>query len=133
MISLVEQAKIAELQNFYKDECIDMKESQKQLSALLTSSATQFLKNSVIIYPLLSDPPMIIAVFENGPKRIAVRKNLKQLKQDAINFHERLNQRIKEARIQYLGNQLYQALIQPLRPYLSSEINTLVFVMLSFQ
>ena len=128
VISLVEQAKIAELQNFYRDECIDMKESQKQLSALLTSSATQFLKNSVIIYPLLSDPPMIIAVFENGPKRIPVPINLKQLKQDAINFHERLNQRSKEARIQYLGNQLYQALIQPLRPYLSSEINTLVFI-----
>ena len=129
ILEIIEKAKIAELQNFYKDECIDKNNDTKNILTYLKElHLRDHQDKTVIIYPLLTDPLMMIALFEDGPKLISTQTNLTQLKNNALRFHERLNQGRKESRIKFLGNQIYQSLIQPLQPYLEDNINTLVFV-----
>jgi CHAT domain-containing protein len=122
MLSLVEQLKIAELTNFFKDECIKEKKGSDKLQ-----SYVKRLTDCVIVYPILSDPPIMIVLQESGPKQIALHIDLNQLKTNARHFYQRLIQGNKESRIHYLGNKLYSALIHPLAPYLNN-IQTIVFV-----
>ena len=125
ILPIIEQAKIAELQNFYKDECIKEK-NNKTISTFIKTKT--FQKNSVIIYPLLTDPIQIIVLFEDGPKLISTQAELSQIKTLARSFNKRLNQASKESRIRYLGDKLYQTFIQPIKPFLADQTQTLIFV-----
>jgi len=124
ILQLVEHSKIAELQNFYKDECIEQKDKT------IYSYIEQFSKmdDTLVIYPLLSDPPMIVILSNKGTKLCKTHITLAQINRIAMHFNTRLNQSIKESRIKHLGNKLYQALILPIQSYLTPDIKTLIFV-----
>jgi len=129
IVNIIEQIKIAELQNFYKDECIEEQKGSKELlSYLKTLSSNDTQNQSVVIYPLLTDPPVIIALFEEGSKIIPMHTNVSQIKNIARNFYNRLTQFGKPSRINFLGAQLYETLIKPLKKHLNGNIKTLIFV-----
>jgi CHAT domain-containing protein len=129
ILELIEQAKIAELQNFFKDECIEDRKAHNKLISYIHPKQAKNQNNEVaVIYPIMSDPPMIIALLNDGPQLFYANTRLKKLKKYATDFHERLKQKHRKKRIEFLGNKLFQSLISPLESCLTNGVKTLIFV-----
>ena len=131
ILELIEQAKIAELQNFFKDECIkDKKDKESLLSYLNTEKSKNYKNNVAVIYPILTDPPVMIALLNDGPQLFYANTRLKMLEKNVTFFYDRLMniEERKIKRIQNLGNKIFQSLIAPLQSCLNDKVNTLIFV-----
>ena len=118
----VEQLKTVELNDYMCDDCVDMQRSKvRQLEAVDAHTAVIYL------IPLPARTEVLVGL-ASGLKRFPTAVGSQQLTATVSQFRHHLETRTSFA---YLaeGQQLYDWLIRPLRPYLAEHrIDTLVFV-----
>jgi CHAT domain-containing protein/outer membrane protein assembly factor BamD (BamD/ComL family) len=118
----VELFKVAELRDYFHDDCVDT----------ILAKVTQLdvlAKTTVIVYPiLLSDRTELLVSLPTGLKRVLVPVDSDTITQEVRQFRQRLEKRTTR---QYLphAQRLYNWLIRPIEADLASlHIDTLVFV-----
>ena len=118
----VESLKAAELQDYFKDDCVEAMRSHVKSLDLVSQTA-------VVVYPiLLPDRTELLVSFPSGLKRFAVPVGATVLTQAVRAFRHNLEKRTS---LDYLvhAQRLYDWLIRPLEPDLAAAaVNTLVFV-----
>ena len=118
----VESLKAAELQDYFKDDCVEAMRSHVKTLDIVSQTA-------VIVYPiLLPDRTELLVSFPSGLKRFTVPVGAAALTQAVRAFRHNLEKRTTR---DYLtqGRQLYDWLIRPLEQDLAAvSVNTLVFV-----
>ncbi len=117
-----EQYKVAELQGYFKDECVR--------SARSRATGTQVIpKNAAVVYPIiLPDRLELLVSIDGSWRRFASPVPVNQLTDEVRAFRRSLQDRTTR---QYLSHsqRLYQWLVLPLEKELStSQVDTLVFV-----
>ena len=118
----VELLKIAELRDYFEDECVvAAKEGITKLDVIS--------KTAVVIYPiLLSDRTELLVSLPDGLKRFSVPVGVHALTTEVRKFRKKLEKRISQEYL-YHAQKLYDWLIRPLEQELTSlSIDTLVFV-----
>jgi len=118
----VELLKIAELRDYFQDDCVVA--AQARITKLDIISQT-----AVVIYPiLLPDRTELLVSLPGGLKRFSVPVGADALTREVRKFRKRLEKRISREYL-YHAQKLYDWLIRPLEPELTSlSIDTLVFV-----
>jgi len=118
----IEAFKAAELQDYFKDDCVEINQARIQ-------PIDQIAPNTAIIYPIVfQDRTDILMSLAGTIKRITVPISKQELTQHIHRFRTLLEKRTTH---QYLphAQTLYTLLMQPLEPYLNEfNIHTLVFV-----
>ncbi|HEY9764310.1 MAG TPA: CHAT domain-containing protein [Trichocoleus sp.] len=116
--------KLAELQNYFGNDCVLTPVSQVRVDLANSQSGTAVI--STIILP---ERTAVIARFPNGSQQLAWIKNSQQLQETVIDFRISL-QRYRDPSFESSSSeQLYQWLIQPFETALQqSGTKTLVFV-----
>ncbi len=118
----IEQVKIAELQNYFKDECVQ--DAQKHAAKL-----DEVDPHTAIIYPIPLQDELVVLLSigeQLQPFRVAV--SAAQVRDTVTLFRQRLQTRTNK-RFMHEANSLYEWLIRPLLPTLQqAQIDTLVFV-----
>ena len=118
----MEGFKAAELQDYFKDECVEVNQARIQ-------PIDQIAPNTAIIYPIVfQDRTDILMSLGGTIKRITVPISEQELTQNIHRFRTLLEKRTTH---QYLphAQTLYTLLMQPLEPHLNEfNIHTLVFV-----
>jgi CHAT domain-containing protein/predicted negative regulator of RcsB-dependent stress response len=118
----IEAFKAAELQDYFKDDCVEVNQARIQPIDRIAS-------NTAIIYPIIfADRTDMLVSLSGTIKRITVPVTEKAVTQRIEEFRTLLEKRTTH---QYLphAQSLYTLLIQPLEPYLKEfNIHTLVFV-----
>ena len=124
-INTMEELKIAELQDFYKDECLVIKAEESK--GAVTSTIPE---NMAIIYPVsFANHLSILVKTSQYIKHFKSDIQRKKLSQMAKKFQIRLQSIEKSDRSLYLASQLYSFLIAPIESFLSdNDIDTLVFI-----
>ncbi|MGE5817698.1 MAG: CHAT domain-containing protein [Deltaproteobacteria bacterium] len=119
---VVELFKVAELRDYFRDDCVDTVLSK--LTSLDVISET-----AAIIYPiLLPDRIELLVTLPTGLKRYSVPVGAAQITEEIRQFRRRLEKRTTREYLPY-AQRLYNWLVRPLEADLgSSKINTLVFV-----
>jgi CHAT domain-containing protein len=118
----VELFKVAELRDYFRDECVD--------TALAKHAALDAISHSAaVIYPiLLSDRTELLVSLPAGLKRITLPVTAKALTNEVRQFRNALEKRTTWEFLP-LARQLYQWLIAPLESELVElKIDTLIFV-----
>jgi CHAT domain-containing protein/predicted negative regulator of RcsB-dependent stress response len=119
---IVELFKVAELRDYFRDDCVDT--TLAKVTKLDVVSQT-----AVVVYPiLLPDRVELLVSLPSGLKRVAVPVGIERLTQEVRQFRRMLEKRTTR---QYLphAQQLYTWLIQPLEAdFKAAGIDTLVFV-----
>ncbi len=118
----VELFKVAELRDYFRDDCVD--------TALAKVTQLDVLaKTTVIVYPiLLSDRTELLISLPTGLKRVRVPVSADTITQEVRQFRQRLEKRTTR---QYLphAQRLYNWLIRPIEADLASlQIDTVIFV-----
>ena len=118
----IEMFKVAELRDYFHDECVDA--ARSRISALEIVS-----KSAAIIYPIiLKDRLEILVSLPTGMKRVSVPVSADVLTKEVRAFRLLLEKRTTREYLPY-AQQLYDHLIRPLESVLASlPIDTLVFV-----
>jgi len=118
----VELFKVAELRDYFRDDCVDA--ARSRITSLEIVS-----KTAAVVYPIiLSDRLELLVSLPTGMKRVAVPVSADTLTQEVRLFRRFLEKRTTREYLPY-AQQLYDRLIRPLEPVLaSSPIDTLVFV-----
>jgi CHAT domain-containing protein len=118
----VELFKIAELQDYYQDDCVGVGQAGVTPLDVVSQSA-------VVIYPIpLPDRLELLVSFPRGLKRFLVPVGIDALTQEVRDLRRRLEKRTSREYLPH-AKQLYAWLIEPLEPDLASlSIDTLVFV-----
>ncbi len=119
---IIEQAKLAELLNYFQDDCVSQaKAQQRELDQLVDGAA--------IIYPIaLADRLVLLVSAGEGIQPFTVPVTRQQLDETALELRVRLQTRANK-RYFYPAKTLYDWLITPLLPYLQQhQIDTLIFV-----
>lgn len=121
IIDNVEQLRTAELQNYFKDACIEVKDSKRH-------SSTVYSGTTAIVYLItLPNKLEILASLPNGIKRITTNVKRDQLFREANLFRTALAQP-NGAYLQY-AQQIYDWVIRPLESELSGQnIKTIVLI-----
>lgn len=118
----VELFKVAELRDYFRDDCVDT--ALSKIARLDVVSQT-----AVVVYPiLLPDRTELLVSLPTGLKRISVPVGVDSLTQEVREFRRKLEKRTTR---QYLphAQRLYDWLIRPLEADLASlPLDTLVFV-----
>ncbi len=118
----IEQFKVAELRDYFRDECVDA--TRSRIKGIESVS-----KSAAIVYPiLLPDRMELLVSLSTGLKRVSVPVTAETLTQEVRAFRKKVE---KRTTLEYLppAQQLYNWLIRPLYPLLGSlPIDTLVFV-----
>jgi len=118
----IEAFKAAELQDYFKDDCVEVNQARIQ-------PIDQVASNTAIIYPIVfKDRTDILLSLGGTIKRITIPISEQELTQNIHRFRTLLEKRTTH---QYLphAQTLYTILIQPLEPYLIEfNIHMLVFV-----
>jgi CHAT domain-containing protein len=118
----IELFKVAELRDYFRDDCVDTALSKVTKLDVLARTA-------VVIYPiLLPDRTELLVSLPAGLKRVSVPVGADALTQEVREFRRTLEKRTTR---QYLSHarQLYDWLLRPLEADLTaSRIDTLVFV-----
>jgi CHAT domain-containing protein len=118
----IEQFKVAELRDYFRDECVDAARSRSKGIESLSKSAA-------VVYPiLLPDRMELLVSLSSGLKRVSVPVTAETLTQEVRVFRKKVE---KRTTLEYLphAQQLYNWLIRPLEPVLKGlPIDTLVFV-----
>lgn len=117
-----EQYKVAELQDYFKDECVRSARSR-------ATGAQAIPKNAAVVYPIiLPDRLELLVSIDGSWRRVASPVSVDELTSEVRAFRRTLQDRTTR---QYLSHsqRLYQWLVLPLEKELSSaKIDTLVFV-----
>ena len=118
----VELLKVAELRDYFQDEC--MGAARLRMTKLDIVS-----KTAVVIYPIiLSDRTDLLVSLPTGLKRFSITIGADTLTQEIRKFRERLEKRTTREYLPH-AQKLYDWLIRPLEPDLKSlTTDTLVFV-----
>ncbi|MEE9147696.1 MAG: CHAT domain-containing protein [Candidatus Tectomicrobia bacterium] len=118
----VEMLKVAELRDYFQDDCVDAARSKVAQLDVVSQTAA-------VVYPiLLPDRTELLVTLPTGLKRFAVPVTAATLTQEVREFRRKLEKRTTR---QYLphAQKLYDWLVRPLIPDLTSlAIDTLVFV-----
>ena len=116
----VEQLKVAELQNYFQNECV---------SELTTTNLDQLDKRTAVIYPiLLTDRMELLVTLPDGIYQFVVSVPSSFITQTIVEFQKNLQTRTNFRFIQQ-AQQLYGWLIHPIyEQLLQYHINTLVIV-----
>jgi CHAT domain-containing protein/Tfp pilus assembly protein PilF len=118
----IEMFKVAELRDYFHDECVDAAKSRIKSLEIVS-------KTAAIIYPIiLKDRLELLVSLPTGMKRVSVPVSSEALTKDIRTFRLFLEKRTTR---EYLpsAQQLYDHLIRPLETMLASlPIDTLVFV-----
>jgi len=119
---VVELFKVAELRDYFRDDCVDT--ALSKLTSLDVISET-----AAIIYPiLLPDRIELLVTLPTGLKRYSVPIGATQITEEIRQFRRRLEKRTTREYLPY-AQTLYNWLVRPLESDLrSSGISTLVFV-----
>jgi CHAT domain-containing protein len=118
----IEMFKVAELRDYFHDECVDAAKSRIRSLEIVS-------KTAAIIYPIiLKDRLELLVSLPSGMKRVSVPVNSEELTKEIRGFRVFLEKRTTHEFLPY-AQQLYDHLIRPLDSVLSSvPIDTLVFV-----
>lgn len=119
---VVESLKAAELQDYFKDDCVEAMRSHVKALDVVS-------KTAVVIYPiLLPDRTELLVSLPEGLKRLTVPVGSAALTLEVRAFRLKLEKRTTHDYLVH-AQQLYDWLIRPLEPDLAAAgINTLVFV-----
>ena len=120
----IEASKVAELRDYFHDQCVDA--AQSKITSLEAVSPT-----TAILYPIVfADRTELLVSLPTGLKRVSIPVTSAQLTQEVRN----IPQTIGDAHLTRVSNgivsqQLYDWLVRSLEPDLAAaKINTLVFV-----
>ncbi len=118
----VEMLKVAELRDYFRDDCVDSARANVAQLDVVSPAA-------VVIYPiLLPNRTELLVTLPTGLKRFAVPVNAAMLTQEIRAFRRKLEKRTTREYLPH-AQQLYDWLIRPLEPDLARlSIDTLVFV-----
>ncbi|MEK7991549.1 MAG: CHAT domain-containing protein [Thiotrichaceae bacterium] len=122
-IDTIEKLKVAELQNYFQDECV----TAKELTPVEINKS--HLKNTAIFYPVLL-PERVELLLSVSEKiyQVSVPVDLETMQQTLIEFQQNLQIKTRRSYLRQ-GWQLYDWLIRPLDEMLERhEIDTLVFI-----
>jgi len=119
---VVESLKAAELQDYFKDDCVEAMRSHVKSLDIVS-------KTAVVVYPiLLPDRTELLVSLPSGLKLVSVPVGAAILTQEVRAFRQLLEKRTTRDYLIH-AQQLYDWLIRPLEPDLTAtSINTLVFV-----
>ncbi|HRI39697.1 MAG TPA: CHAT domain-containing protein, partial [Nitrospira sp.] len=117
-----EQYKVAELQDYFKDECVRSARSR-------AIGAQAIPQNAAVVYPIILPDRLELLMSVDGIwKRIAAPVTVDQLTDEVRAFRRTLQDRTTREYLSH-SQRLYQWLVLPLEKDLAvSKINTLVFV-----
>ena len=118
----VESFKVAELRDYFRDDCVDAARSRTTSLEIVSPSAA-------VIYPIiLPDRLELLVSLPGGLRRISVGVTADTLTREVRAFRKKLEKRTTTEYLPH-AQQLYDWLIRPLHPLLGSQpIDTLVFV-----
>jgi CHAT domain-containing protein/Tfp pilus assembly protein PilF len=118
----VELLKVADLRDYFQDDCVDAVRSSIKGLDIVSQTA-------VVVYPiLLPDRTELLVSLPSGLKRFSVQVGADILTQEVRNFRRRLEKRTTREYLPH-AQKLYNWLIRPLEPDLDSlTTDTLVFV-----
>lgn len=122
-IDTVEKLKVAELQNYFQDECVTAKERTP------VKVDKSHLQNTAIFYPLLlpERTELLLSVYDKI-YQVSVPTDLKTMQKTIVKFQQNLQIKTRRSYLRQSW-QLYDWLIKPLEPLLNKhEIDTLVFI-----
>ncbi|QTA77906.1 Filamentous hemagglutinin family N-terminal domain-containing protein, CHAT domain-containing [Desulfonema limicola] len=116
----MEMLKKAELQDFYRDECLETRQTEETKAKIPAKTA--------VIYPiLLPDHLSLLLIFHDSMKQIKVQVTAEKLKQTAKRLRENLES--WEENYKDDAKQLYDWLIRPAQnEFISQNIDTLIIV-----
>ncbi len=119
---VVELFKVAELRDYFKDDCVDLAVAKVTRLDVVSQTA-------IVVYPiLLPDRTELLISLPTGLKRVAVPVRADMLTEEIRQFRRKLEKRTTREYLPH-ARQLYDWLIRPLEPDLESfRIDTLVFV-----
>ncbi|SEH07330.1 CHAT domain-containing protein [Candidatus Venteria ishoeyi] len=122
----IESMKVAELQNYFQDECVQVAQKRANLRKSSLENATP---GTATIYPVPLDKQLILLLGINDHiEAVSVPVAAAQLHY-AVNLLRLRLQTRTTRRFMYQSQQLYNWLIRPLLPHLQArQIDTLVFV-----
>jgi tetratricopeptide (TPR) repeat protein len=116
--------RLAELQNYFGNDCILTPVAQARVDLLAQSTNT-----AVISSVVLPDRTALIANIPNQPPKLIWIDGSQDLQERVIQFRLGLEAYFTEPYDTAIAQQLYQQLITPLEPTLqAADINTLVFI-----
>ena len=118
----VELFKVAELRDYFRDDCVDMALSKVTKLDVVAQTA-------VVVYPiLLPDRTELLVSLPTGLKRFSVPVGADTLTKEVRQFRRMLEKRTTHEYLPH-AQQLYKWLIGPLEPDLTSlRVDTLIFV-----
>ncbi len=118
----IEQFKAAELQDYFRDDCVDANRSR-------VTSLDVVSKTAIVVYPiLLPNRIELLVSLSSGLQRFAVPVRAERVIQEIRDLRIKLGKRTSWAFLPH-AQQLYDWLIRPLEPALGAiELDTLVFV-----
>jgi CHAT domain-containing protein len=119
---VVELFKVAELRDYFRDDCVDLALAKVTKLDVLAQSA-------VIVYPiLLPDRTELLVSLRSGLKRVTVPVGADRVTQEVRQLRRKLEKRTTREFLPH-AQQLYDWLIRPLEPDLdAARTKTLVFV-----
>src|SRR4030095_7439284 len=118
----VELFKVAELRDFFRDDCVDTALSKVTKLDVVSQTA-------VVVYPiLLPDRTELLVSLPSGLKRVSVPIGIDRITQEVRQFRRRLEKRTTREYLPH-AQQLYDWLMRPLEAdFKEAGIDTLVFV-----
>ncbi len=119
---VVELSKVAELRDYFRDDCVDLALAKVTKLDVLAQSA-------IIVYPiLLPDRTELLVSLRTGLKRVTVPVGADRVTQEVRQLRRKLEKRTTREFLPH-AQQLYDWLIRPLEPDLdAARAETLVFV-----
>ena len=119
---VVELFKVAELRDYFRDDCVDLALAKVTKLDVLAQSA-------VIVYPiLLPDRTELLVSLRSGLKHVTVPVGVDRVTQEVRQLRRKLEKRTTREFLPH-AQQLYDWLIRPLEPDLdAARTKTLVFV-----
>jgi len=119
---IVESFKVAELRDYFRDDCVDTALSK-------VTNLDEVAKTAAIVYPiLLPDRIELLVTLPTALKRFSVPVGLSQLTEEVRAFRRKLEKRTTREYLPH-AQKLFAWLIRPMEADLdSSKIDTLVFV-----
>ena len=125
----MEQFKTAELQDYFRDNCVETSLSKKTN----VDEIVKGLKHTAVVYPILLPDRMELLISVHNGEKAELKRELVEVTSDVLAKEVRILRRFLEKRTsrEYLphAQQVYAWLIQPIRHYLQQfDIHTLVFV-----
>ncbi len=117
-----EQYKVAELQDYFKDECVKSARSRATTTGAIP-------KTAAIVYPIILPDRLELLMYVDGSwKRVATPVPVDQLTDEVRAFRRTLQDRTTRTYLSH-SQQLYRWIVLPLEPDLATrKIDTLVFV-----